>query len=36
MTRASVARARFAASPWIRVTIVDRAGKRAWSNPIRW
>ena len=21
-------------SPWIRVTIVDRAGKRAWSNPI--
>ena len=21
-------------SPWIRVTIVDRNGKRAWSNPI--
>jgi len=21
-------------SPWIRVTIIDRAGKRAWSNPI--
>lgn len=21
-------------SPWVRVTVVDRAGKRAWSNPI--
>ncbi len=25
---------RVAKSPWIRITIVDRAGKRAWSNPI--
>jgi len=21
-------------SPWVRVTIIDQAGKRAWSNPI--
>jgi len=21
-------------SPWLRVTIIDRAGKRAWTNPI--
>ncbi|MGC1488386.1 MAG: CehA/McbA family metallohydrolase [Albidovulum sp.] len=33
MTRASVSRERFEKSPWIRVTVVDRAGKRAWSNP---
>lgn len=33
MTRASVPRARFAGSPWLRVTIVDAAGRRAWSNP---
>ncbi len=25
---------RFAASPWVRVTVIDGAGKRAWSNPI--
>ena len=24
----------FAALPWVRVTVVDRAGRRAWSNPI--
>lgn len=35
MTEARIPRARFAASPWIRVTVTDRAGKRAWSNPIR-
>jgi len=35
MTRAVVPLMRFAASPWIRVTVIDRAGKRAWSNPIR-
>jgi predicted metal-dependent phosphoesterase TrpH len=23
-------------SPWFRVTIIDHAGKRAWSNPIWW
>ena len=34
MTRAAVPMARFAASPWIRVTVVDKAGKRAWTNPI--
>ena len=26
--------ARCAASPWLRVTVIDAAGKRAWSNPI--
>jgi len=25
---------RLSGSPWIRITIIDRAGKRAWSNPI--
>ena len=25
---------RLKSSPWLRVTIVDRLGKRAWSNPI--
>lgn len=34
MTRARLPLEPFAASPWIRVTVVDRAGKRAWSNPI--
>jgi hypothetical protein len=34
MTRAAVPMARFAASPWIRVTVVDKAGRRAWTNPI--
>ena len=24
---------RFRNSPWVRVTVIDRAGKRAWSNP---
>ncbi|MEM6467678.1 MAG: phosphotransferase, partial [Pseudomonadota bacterium] len=24
---------RFENSPWLRVTVVDAAGKRAWSNP---
>ena len=23
-------------SPWFRMTIIDHAGKRAWSNPIWW
>lgn len=35
MTRAEVPLGRLAASPWLRVTVVDRAGRRAWSNPIR-
>lgn len=34
MTRAAVPLARLAASPWIRVTVIDKAGKRAWTNPI--
>ena len=21
-------------SPWLRITVIDHAGKRAWSNPI--
>lgn len=37
MTRARVALdARLSASRWLRVTIIDAAGKRAWSNPIRY
>jgi len=34
MTRARIALDRFRASPWIRVTVVDAAGRRAWSNPV--
>jgi len=34
MTEAVVPLERFRRSPWIRVTVVDRAGRKAWSNPI--
>jgi hypothetical protein len=34
LTRARLALDRFHRSPWMRVTIVDRAGRRAWSNPV--
>ncbi|MEX3011545.1 PHP domain-containing protein [Hoeflea sp. TYP-13] len=34
MTRAEVPLMRFSNSPWLRITIVDRAGKRAWCNPV--
>ncbi|PJE33257.1 hypothetical protein PSM7751_00226 [Pseudooceanicola marinus] len=34
LTTARIALSRFANSDWIRVTVIDRAGKRAWSNPI--
>ncbi len=34
MTTAQLSLERLADSPWIRVTVIDRAGKRAWSNPI--
>ncbi len=34
MTRAEVPMARFARSPWLRVTVVDAAGKRGWTNPV--
>jgi hypothetical protein len=35
MTRGSVSLDRFRRSPWLRVTVLDAAGKRAWSNPFR-
>lgn len=34
MTRSQVPLMRFVNSPWLRVTIIDRAGKKAWSNPV--
>lgn len=34
MSRAEIKLARVSESPWIRVAVIDRAGKRAWSNPI--
>ncbi|MDA4845722.1 PHP domain-containing protein [Hoeflea poritis] len=34
MTKTQVPLIRFTDSPWLRVTIVDRAGKRAWCNPV--
>ena len=34
MTRAEVPLARLNNSPWLRIAVVDAAGKRAWSNPI--
>jgi hypothetical protein len=33
MTKAILPLARFKNSPFIRVTVIDSAGKRAWSNP---
>ncbi|MGB3147301.1 MAG: CehA/McbA family metallohydrolase [Paracoccaceae bacterium] len=33
MTRATVPLDQHGTSPWLRVTVVDRAGRRAWSNP---
>jgi hypothetical protein len=35
LTRAEIALTRVARSPWLRVTLIDRAGRRAWSNPVR-
>ncbi|MBA3910964.1 MAG: phosphotransferase [Rhodobacter sp.] len=34
MTRTRVPLARLNNSPWVRVAVIDAAGKRAWSNPI--
>lgn len=34
MTRAEVPLDRLNGSPWVRVAVIDAAGKRAWSNPI--
>ncbi len=33
MTRATLKLARMVDSPWLRITVVDKAGQRAWSNP---
>ncbi|MEO1678275.1 MAG: CehA/McbA family metallohydrolase [Pseudomonadota bacterium] len=33
MTRARVDLGRLVEAPWMRVTVVDRAGRAAWSNP---
>ncbi|MCG7624681.1 CehA/McbA family metallohydrolase [Epibacterium sp. Ofav1-8] len=33
LTEATIALGQLAQSPWLRVTVIDRAGKRAWSNP---
>ncbi len=35
MTKAELDLTRLKGSGWLRVTVVDRAGKKAWSNPIR-
>ncbi len=34
MTRGVIDFNRLKGSPWIRITVIDHAGKRAWSNPI--
>ncbi len=34
MTKARLGLEKFGYSPWIRVTVVDAAGRQAWSNPI--
>ena len=34
MTRITMDLGRVAASEWRRLTIVDAAGKRAWTNPV--
>lgn len=33
MTRTEVPLHRLRASPWLRVSVIDQSGKRAWSNP---
>jgi hypothetical protein len=35
MTRGAVPLDRLNHSPWVRAAVIDAAGKRAWSNPIR-
>jgi hypothetical protein len=34
MTQARIPLDRLGGSPWLRVSVIDAAGKRAWSNPI--
>lgn len=35
LTRAEVPLERLNNSPWVRAAVIDAAGRRAWSNPIR-
>lgn len=35
MTRAAVPLEKLGRSPWMRVTVIDAAGRRAWTNPFR-
>ncbi len=35
MTRARMPLDRFEGLSWVRVTVIDRSGRRAWANPIR-
>ncbi len=34
LSRATINISRLARSPWLRVSLIDAAGKRAWSNPV--
>ncbi len=34
LTKASLKIGKLSDSPWLRVTLIDAAGRRAWSNPI--
>lgn len=34
MTRCEIPLQRLNNSPWVRISVIDAAGKRAWSNPI--
>jgi hypothetical protein len=34
MTKGTVPLTRFGGSPYLRVTVIDHAGKKAWSNPV--
>ena len=34
MTQGTIPLTRFTGSPWLRITIIDAAGRKAWSNPI--
>jgi hypothetical protein len=34
MTRTQVPLARLRDTPWLRVSVIDSAGRRAWSNPV--
>jgi predicted metal-dependent phosphoesterase TrpH len=35
MTRTTIDLTRCAKSPWLRVSVMDAAGRRAWTNPLR-